>query len=289
MNPFPYMPLYWNDLLSDNKVRIMSNEELGAYVRLLGAAWHEDIPGTLPDNEEDLSRFAGVEPSLWRKLSRRVLACFVLDGETGRYVQKRMAEEYRKLAAKSAARKAAGALGGMAKAEHQKQPASNARILLEQKSSSQSQNHSQSQRTEKREAVLPLLEASAATEQERADARSLSAGADPPAPPGKLMCSDVVKCWNTQAHLPKVQTLNGREHLLRSRMREPFFVSNYAAAIERIARSRFCLGAVDGRGWRATFDWLIRADTIAKVMEGKYDDKPADAPKARQYSEKDKW
>ena len=48
MNSYPFMPLYWNDFLSDNNVRAMSGSELGAYVRLLGAAWHEAAPGTLP-------------------------------------------------------------------------------------------------------------------------------------------------------------------------------------------------------------------------------------------------
>jgi hypothetical protein len=43
--------------------------------------------------------------------------------------------------------------------------------------------------------------------------------------------------------------------------------------VKRIASSAFCTGTND-RGWRATPDWLLRPDTAAKVLEGKYDDLP---------------
>ena len=111
MNAYPYMPLYWNDLLSDNKVRVMSNEELGAYIRLLGVAWHEDAPGTLPAAENDLARLAGLEPAAWAEISSRVLACFVLNGRRGCYVQKRMVAEYKILCERSEKRRKAGANG----------------------------------------------------------------------------------------------------------------------------------------------------------------------------------
>ena len=32
------------------------------------------------------------------------------------------------------------------------------------------------------------------------------------------------------------------------------------------------------RGWRADIDWYIKPDTIAKVMEGKYDNRSATDP-----------
>jgi uncharacterized protein YdaU (DUF1376 family) len=101
MNSFPYMPLYWNDFLSDNKVRVMSSSELGAYVRLLGAAWQEAAPGTLPTDEHALARLAGVGAALWRRISPRVLACFVLNEQAGRWEQKRMVQEYAALADRS--------------------------------------------------------------------------------------------------------------------------------------------------------------------------------------------
>lgn len=48
---FPYLPLYVQDLISDPKVAAMSNECLGAYVRLLCYCW---IDGYLPVDEKKL-------------------------------------------------------------------------------------------------------------------------------------------------------------------------------------------------------------------------------------------
>jgi len=101
MNSYPFMPLYWNDFLSDNNVRVMSSSELGAYVRLLGSAWHEAAPGTLPTDDYMLARLAGVGVGPWRRISQRVLACFTLNEQSGRWVQKRMAQEYGALADRS--------------------------------------------------------------------------------------------------------------------------------------------------------------------------------------------
>lgn len=47
-------------------------------------------------------------------------------------------------------------------------------------------------------------------------------------------------------------------------------LEQWVSVVARIRESAFCNGQND-RGWRATFDWLIRPDTAAKVLEGKYD------------------
>lgn len=48
--------------------------------------------------------------------------------------------------------------------------------------------------------------------------------------------------------------------------------------LSKLHRSAFCTGKND-RGWKANFDWFIRPDTAAWILEGKYDDcaqKPGD-------------
>lgn len=146
MNLLPFMPLYWNDLLSDNKVRVMSNEELGAYMRLLGAAWHEDIPGTIPADDDVLARLAGAELSLWRKLSRRILPCFVLNEQSGRYEQKRMMLEYAKCLAQAEMKHARATAGAGKRWEgHVKKSPSNAQAMLKHKDSNASHIQSQNQ------------------------------------------------------------------------------------------------------------------------------------------------
>ena len=147
MNALPFMPLYWNDFLSDNKVRVMSNEELGAYFRLLGAAWHEDIPGTLPADDDVLARLAGAELSLWRKLSRRILPCFTLNEQSGRYDQQRMMREHAKCVANMEmkhARAAAGAEKRWGKKPDQSPPVAQAMLKHEPSNANQNQNQNQS-------------------------------------------------------------------------------------------------------------------------------------------------
>lgn len=83
----------------------------------------------------------------------------------------------------------------------------------------------------------------------------------------------VVAFWNGFDSLPTARTLSGgRLRALKSRMKEPFFRSNWQAAIRKAAESDFCKGKND-RQWKADIDWFLRPDTVAKIMEGKYDNR----------------
>lgn len=105
-------------------------------------------------------------------------------------------------------------------------------------------------------------------------------GADAPAseakPPVPKAFPEEVKFWNENVKFGKVAAVPpGRTKALTSRRKDPYFVENWKTAIVKIAASDFCQGKND-RGWRADFDFFVRPDTIAKVMEGKYDNrKPA--------------
>jgi hypothetical protein len=57
-----------------------------------------------------------------------------------------------------------------------------------------------------------------------------------------------------------------------ARLAEESDLSKWREVVQRIARSKFCQGEND-RGWIADFDFLVRAETFAKVLEGKYDDR----------------
>ena len=63
-----------------------------------------------------------------------------------------------------------------------------------------------------------------------------------------------------------------RLHELDQRQKDPFWVEHYEAAVLRVAASSFCNGAGD-RGWKADFDWILGAETVPRVMEGKYDNR----------------
>jgi len=98
---FPYFPFYPDDFSSDAMVEAMSTTAVGCYALLLCKAWRETPPGTLPDNDWLLARWArcpinGDVCLCWDDLKREVLAAFTL-GEDGRWHQKRMELEYQKM------------------------------------------------------------------------------------------------------------------------------------------------------------------------------------------------
>jgi len=92
----------------------------------------------------------------------------------------------------------------------------------------------------------------------------------------------VVDEWNKLQALPKIVTLSsGRRKKLNARLREPFFADNWRAALKRIAESKFCTGD-NPRQWVADFEFFLRPDSVAKIIEGKYDNKEAKQPTQRQ-------
>jgi len=87
-----------------------------------------------------------------------------------------------------------------------------------------------------------------------------------------------VQKWNSHGELPAVLSVSRmRLVILQARRVEPFFSQHWEAAIERICKSDFCLGQND-RGWKADFDWFLKPDNVARVMEGKYDNRAATKP-----------
>jgi len=82
---------------------------------------------------------------------------------------------------------------------------------------------------------------------------------------------DEVQFWNSHQQLPAVRAVgNDRIQKLKARRKDPFFADNFEAAVDRICKSDFCLGASD-RGWKADFDWILQPGTVTKIIEGKYD------------------
>lgn len=92
--------------------------------------------------------------------------------------------------------------------------------------------------------------------------------------------TNLVELWNEHVNerIARVKDLTqGRIRHAKARLKKYPNVDDWIQAIEKINHSKFCLGLIkpkDGRKpWRATFDWLIKPDTLAKILEGQYDDK----------------
>ena len=84
---------------------------------------------------------------------------------------------------------------------------------------------------------------------------------------------EVAAYWNEKAKtcsIRPMQKLTGKRiTALKERLKD-YSVEDMKKAIDRIVVSDFCNGKGE-RGWKADIDFLLRPDTITKILEGKYD------------------
>jgi uncharacterized protein YdaU (DUF1376 family) len=113
-NDYPYFPFYVDDFSADENVEAMNTLEVGSYILLLCKAWKQEPRGTLPADDAVLARWARLIPSDWSAAKPRVLAAFRL-GSDGRWHQKRMELEARKLRERNIKRSKAGKEGAAAR------------------------------------------------------------------------------------------------------------------------------------------------------------------------------
>lgn len=119
------------------------------------------------------------------------------------------------------------------------------------------------------------IETDTEQEQEREPEQDNSAAGAAP----RVNCpyGEIQTLWNTICvSYPKIQSIQGaRQKAVKARW-------NYYKSIERfkelfeIAEASDFLKGSNNRNWTADFDWLMKADSFAKALEGKYDnrDKP---------------
>lgn len=86
--------------------------------------------------------------------------------------------------------------------------------------------------------------------------------------------------WNQLPQpFPKIRTLSeGRVRALRARLKGDAWRETWREALARLPDSPFLRGEND-RKWVADVDWFLKPDSVAKVIEGKYNPK-ADAETA---------
>ena len=107
------------------------------------------------------------------------------------------------------------------------------------------------------------------------------AAAPKPTPPIERP-EDLQALWNAEAHpaLPRWKELTDtRRRKAAARLRDRP-LAEWREIIRRISASAFCRGE-DGKGWKASPDWLLQSDTATKVLEGKYL-RPGESPQELQ-------
>jgi len=84
--------------------------------------------------------------------------------------------------------------------------------------------------------------------------------------------------WNAMAGqhgLSKVQVVKGtRLKRLRARLKDCGGVEGWKVAVSKVPESEFLLGKVNGRKWKADFDFLCQESSFIKVMEDRYKSDP---------------
>jgi len=81
----------------------------------------------------------------------------------------------------------------------------------------------------------------------------------------------VVEEWNMVDGVLRCKAVTPkRRHAIGVRMKDPFWREHWREAIDKI-RGLPCLHGTNDRNWQADIDWFLRPDTVALVIEGKYD------------------
>lgn len=74
---------------------------------------------------------------------------------------------------------------------------------------------------------------------------------------------------NCQSY-PRVTKLSGRRReAIKARMREGYTLEDFEKAFQIAEASAFLKGN-NNRGWAATFDWMLKENNIAKILDGNY-------------------
>lgn len=77
--------------------------------------------------------------------------------------------------------------------------------------------------------------------------------------------------WNEQKGVKQCAKVTpARQQQIRLRLKDRFFADNWQRAMQKVGQSKFCTGQ-GSQGWRADFDWFLRANTVVQIIEGKYD------------------
>lgn len=77
---------------------------------------------------------------------------------------------------------------------------------------------------------------------------------------------------------PRLRALSAaRKKAIRARINSGYGVEDFRMLFTRAEGSSFLKGK-NGRNWSATFDWMIQDGSMAKILDGNYDDKENEGP-----------
>jgi hypothetical protein len=81
-----------------------------------------------------------------------------------------------------------------------------------------------------------------------------------------------VEMWNALPSVPKIRRITKqRRHKFTLRLKDDWWRWNWENALLRIKDIPGLCGKND-RGWRANVDWILKPDTVAKILEGQFNE-----------------
>lgn len=116
---------------------------------------------------------------------------------------------------------------------------------------------------------------------------SPTASAVPPTPKSEMSAAyaamerEVLAAWNSTPGVRQAKTINDkRRKSLRARLSQPGWAADLKQALAKFPLRLF---AAEPEGWQPDFDWIVRPDTVQKILEGNYDwEKTANGSGVRQ-------
>lgn len=94
-------------------------------------------------------------------------------------------------------------------------------------------------------------------------------------PPPALNIEGLVEAWNQICAplLPRIMSLpERRKNIIKARLKDRPDMEEWKRIFQKVTSSPFLRGEND-KGWRADFDWCLNVNNLAKIVEGKYDDR----------------
>ena len=121
--------------------------------------------------------------------------------------------------------------------------------------------------TSSRDEYLPtIIDETGTKESERKETPLLSPSEGEP--------ESILGFWNSFPELLPARTITAnRARKIRKRLADPFWREHWREGIQRLAASDFAKGGGPS-GWRATLDWFLGGDSLTKILEGQYDNRP---------------
>jgi hypothetical protein len=85
-------------------------------------------------------------------------------------------------------------------------------------------------------------------------------------------------CYNEICtNLPKILLLNDDRKTAVVKFEREFTTDDFKEICRKANRSQFLTGKIAKGNWKANFEFLLRPDQAVKILEGSYDDAPADS------------